>query len=269
MQIIHQNKLKKEQEIYQKLCTFTPTIDPISKELANKTSLSELHHNYRGKRIKDRIKLQVDNKESQECSFTPKIIQSQKSYKKYLKSIGKLTSPGTQHHSPLTWNEYDCPLMEQHDNYSPHAQGHERDRILYDDNLEIWRPLGSINMAEPDKMARDIKLKLQEKEMKRQQELMIKEINELKECTFQPKINDYPPSQHGPHHRTKPVIVKGLGRHLELRNLLNKQKELELKRKKEAFTVRNVDKYRSSIDGLTIVQVCPHLSHPLSSSSTL
>ncbi len=233
---IDQNKLKKEQEIYGQM-TFSPIIDPISRELGQASSLRELYENRRGKRAKEKIKTQAENKESVECSFKPSIQKSQESYKKYLKSIGKYPNQDSQFTPPVAWGEYNCPLANM-------EYGEERLSAN-----EIWRPPGRINMKEPDKMARDIRSNLMEKEQKRQNEIILKEIEELKECTFQPKIH------HQLKTESKPVVVRGLGRHLELRNLLQRQKEYEKKRKEDAFRVKNVEKYRNSIDGSTVVQV--------------
>ena len=52
-----------------------------------------------------------------------------------------------------------------------------------------------------------------------------------------------------------PVIVRGLSRHIELKKLSLKQKDEAEKREAEAFSVKNVDKYRRGIDGSTIVKV--------------
>lgn len=238
---IDQSKLKKEQEIYGSM-TFTPSIGPVSRELGIKSSIKELHENRRGQRIKAKAKDQMEAKESSECSFKPSIEKSQKSFQKYLKSVGKYNSH-PEFNPPIAWRDYSCPLINNHEINESYNQDNRS-------NQDIWRPPGSINMLEPDKMAKDIRLTILEKEKKRQNELIIKEIEELHECTFQPKVNTTVPD-----HNKKPIIVRGLGRHLELRNLLNKQKELEKERKENAFRVKNIEKYRNPYDGTTIIQV--------------
>jgi hypothetical protein len=252
LEAINLHKQKKDNEIYGSI-TFKPAINPLSKELGHKSTLTELHYNPRGRRAKERIKSQIESRESDECSFQPKIDKSQQSYLRHLKMQGKYSQNIFE--PPVAWNEFDCPVARVE--YGSSA------RVTAD---EITRPLGSINMLEPEKMAKDIKLKLQEREEKRQQELIIQEIDELKECTFQPKINSFPRNQTV---NQKPIVVKGLGRHLELRNLLQKQKDLEQKRREEAFRVQNIDKYRSSVDGLTIVQVLVKRSAPARLTSPL
>lgn len=128
----------------------------------------------------------------------------------------------------------------------------------------------AINMKEPEKMSQNIKQQLLEKENKRREELMAKEIEEMRECSFQPLIPNYPSqfqnisstsmytsttNSNGNFLIPQSVIVKGLGRHLELKYLSLKQKEEELKRERDAFNVKNVEKYRRSEDNSTIVKV--------------
>ena len=108
-----------------------------------------------------------------------------------------------------------------------------------------------INMKNPDKTARDIRLGLLQKEERRHAQLVAKEVEELKECTFQPTVKAYVPTRYN---ESKPVIIRGLGRHLELQHLSVKQREEASQREIDAFTVKNVDKYRRPEDGSTIVK---------------
>lgn len=114
---------------------------------------------------------------------------------------------------------------------------------------------GRINMQEPEVMARDIRLHLRAKEEKRLTELKVREIEELRDCTFQPSIEHSLSSLDRQRRDTSPVVIRGLGRHLELRHLSAKQREDALQREKEVFSVKNVDKYRRAEDGSTLVQV--------------
>jgi hypothetical protein len=265
--MIAQHKKQKEEEIYGAM-TFQPEINLLSKELGKKSSLWELYRNPKGRYVKDKVKSHVERKESEECSFTPEISKSQQSYQKLFGGGGG--GHGNCFHSPLAWNDdvleqqqegeeeagYDCPVV---------SGERGRGRGGRDGGGRGGGVRGVINLMEPEKMAKEIRIRLQEKEDRRQQELILKEIEELKECTFQPKITNSRSQQQQQHtQQQRPVVIKGLGRHLELRNLLKKQKELETRRKEEAFHVRNVEKYRSSVDGLTIVQVdlLPSLPFP-------
>jgi hypothetical protein len=114
-------------------------------------------------------------------------------------------------------------------------------------SLEFPRSSININLKEPERMARDIKIYMLEREERRKSELVAREIEELRECTFQPNVKEYNPLN------TEPVIIRGLSRHLELKHLHAKQKEENLKREKEVFQVKNVEKFRKT-DNTTIVQ---------------
>lgn len=65
----------------------------------------------------------------------------------------------------------------------------------------------------------------------------------MKECTFQPQTNDFVADNH-----EEVVIVKGLGRHLELQELKRRQEEDKRLREAEVFGVNhkfavNADQY--------------------------
>jgi hypothetical protein len=52
-----------------------------------------------------------------------------------------------------------------------------------------------------------------------------------------------------------PVVIKGLGRHLELKRMSIKKKEDMEAREKEVFGVKNIHKYKRPEDGSTIIKV--------------
>ena len=78
-----------------------------------------------------------------------------------------------------------------------------------------------------------LKMQLEEKARRRremmEQERRNKEYEMLKDCTFKPKINE------GVLGNDKVVIVKGIGRHMELQDLKRKQEEEKLMREYEVF----------------------------------
>ena len=110
-------------------------------------------------------------------------------------------------------------------------------------------------MAEPEKMQRDIRMHALHKEEKRRSELIAREIQDLRECTFHPDIDSSLASLERQKHDNSPVVVRGLGRFLELKHLTARQKEDALQREREVFSVRNIDQYRRAEDGSTVVQV--------------
>ena len=69
------------------------------------------------------------------------------------------------------------------------------------------------------------------------------EMSELEQCTFKPEIN-----QEILDNRDETVVVKGLGRHLELQELKKKQEEEKKLREAEVFGINhkfavNADEY--------------------------
>ena len=52
----------------------------------------------------------------------------------------------------------------------------------------------------------------------------------------------------------EPVVVRGIGRHLELRHLKNKLREEKLLRERQVFRVEHVERFRRPEDGSTIVR---------------
>ena len=98
--------------------------------------------------------------------------------------------------------------------------------------------------------------------------MIAREIDEMRQCTFKPSIPTYQPSiqpsitasiyyeSQGQAFQQleSPIIIKGLSRHLELQNLSWKQKEELEQRERDAFTVKNVEKFRRPEDGSTIVK---------------
>ena len=121
----------------------------------------------------------------------------------------------------------------------------------------------TVNLSEPERMSRNIRRQQVAKEAKRREELIAREIEEMKECTFQPFIKT---NQTNRGARTfcrgapdvKPVVVRGLGRHLELKHLSLRQREEAYRREIEVFSVRNIDTFRRGEDGSTIVKVRIH-----------
>ena len=132
-------------------------------------------------------------------------------------------------------------------------------------------PRAFINISEPDKMSAAFRQRELEKEEKRRSALIEREIAELKECTFHPRIPPAPPSSSSslsnynynpdttvspPVAPAAPVIVRGLGRHLELQMMSQQKKREEADRQRLAFSVniKNIEKLKNSEDGTTIAK---------------
>lgn len=233
--LLEREKWRQEQEqrIYGSI-PFQPTIDPLSRSLGRKHDIDELSENYRGKQIKELIRQKILAVENKNCTFQPKIndlsrhlLEKSDEYEDY-----------ANEYKHTGWNE--CPIADL-------ASSREAKKP---------QSYSRINFAEPELMAQDIRLNLLKKEEKRRSELLAKEMKELQDCSFQPSIIRIPPHikkvQAG---NDDPIVIRGLGRHLELMHLSARKKDEALQREQEVFSVKNVEKYRRAEDGSTIIQV--------------
>lgn len=228
-----QHAEEKRKEIEKKVyggMTFKPEIDPVSKALGHKNDLKELYENNRGKHIKEMARKKVEDIVGKEYTYKPTINQYPYSNSEKEK---KMREKYEAEHKVFGWA--DCSMKDLED---------EVERS----SLEFPRSSININLKEPERMARDIKIYMLEREERRKSELVAREIEELRECTFQPNVKEY-----NPLNKSEPVIIRGLSRHLELKHLHSKQKEENLKREKEVFMVKNIEKFRN-IDNTTIVE---------------
>ena len=88
----------------------------------------------------------------------------------------------------------------------------------------------SIDVTQPDTLTQRIKEKERQKMAQCEQVKKKKEYEELKECTFTPAIKRAVPKQ-----ASGPIVVRGLGRHLELKELAQRQSEEKAERERKAF----------------------------------
>lgn len=233
MSKIENHRKELEKEIYQQV-TFEPEIDPISKLFGRKSTIQELYENPRGKQRLEQVRQRLEQEINEACTFTPKLNQKSR----------QLAEPDEYEQLYLRYQQdlHQRGYMENDMNASNQSQ-----QAVNTSKNRISR----INMKEPEKMAEDIKLKALQKEEARRNDLIMKELRELEECTFHPNLYSYPPA----YQPEKPIVVKGLARHMELRQLSNKMKEEAALREYEVFHVSNVEKFRRPEDGLTMVEV--------------
>ncbi len=85
-------------------------------------------------------------------------------------------------------------------------------------------------MTQVDTLTQRIKDKERQKMAQCLQVKKKKEYEELKECTFTPAIKRTVPKQ-----PSGPIVVRGLGRHLELKELAQRQSEEKAERERKAF----------------------------------
>ena len=227
----------REKEYYNDV-TFEPRIDLLSKQMARPSSLNELVDNTKGAAVREAVRKRVEAEQESICTFKPKVAP-------YI-AEGDLL--GDNYDNIYGWD----PACAQE------ANAVNRSTTSLHTTTSVVASKQTINMQEPEKMARNIRAQMIAKEEKRRQEIMGREIDELRECTFAPRVGPAPTAKQSQvllHNQDGAVpIIRGLGRHLELKVLsIRKQEELE-QREKEVFGVRHVERYRKKEDGSTVVQ---------------
>lgn len=230
---IENNKRRLEQAIYGSI-TYTPQIDPVSKLFGRKSSIQELHENPRGKQALSWAKVRAERSLDEECTFQPKINEKSR----------KLVEP----------DDYDYLFRKYHSEF-PATEGYEEAQTSKQNKSLASQQssrLQRINFEEPERMLVEIRQRAVEKEELRRQALIAKEIDELQECSFQPSlVSKYRPETVD----DEPIVIRGLGRHMELRDMAAKIKEETQWREFKAFHVVDAEKYRRPEDGTTIVRV--------------
>lgn len=233
-------KMKELQDEFYGQISFSPQINPISKLFGRKSSIDDLYENQTGKHSINLLKLKVEAECNQECTFMPKINE-------YSKEIASEKD-----------DSYDILYNRYYENHKTQGFAESPTELHTDKKSRGIYSLGRINFQQPEKMASEIQLHRLEKENRRQQELILREVEELQDCTFHPDLHQNQSfaiitSQNG--ESESPVVIKGFARHMELKELSQKLKKEQLDREHAAFHVTKVDEYRRPEDGSTIVQV--------------
>ena len=118
----------------------------------------------------------------------------------------------------------------------------------------------AINTYKPPRVQKTDAERKREREARIAEERQRRDLEELNECSFQPRTNHDVPREARPMARTgrstavKPVVVRGLARHLELKRHANKLAEEHRTRVHNAFHVAKADEWR---DGRRLTQCAP------------
>lgn len=232
-QQIQERKKQLEDAMYGHI-TYTPHIDPVSRMFGRKSTVQELYENPRGKQAQTWARVKAEQELDEECTFQPKINAKSR----------KMVEP----------DDYDY-LYQKYESDYPSTEGYEESRNKEARSKSMASQNSSrlqrINFDEPERMVVEIRQRALEKEEQRRQALIAQEIAELQECSFQPSLQSrYRPESID----DDPIIIRGLGRHMELRDLTAKLKEENRQREFKAFHVVNVDKLRRPEDGTTVVK---------------
>ena len=213
--------------------TFEPEINNVSKAMAMdmKFSVEQLNENARGKAAREKAAREAQEKFRAECTFKPKIPKRP--------TIAAASGEGKSEKFQL-------------------------------------------NLSNPEDLTLQVTRYNESREATRQQKIREREMQELKECTFKPttnhsrtrsrpaaaKNNDENASGGGggggylASHKAKrssasgkrPVVVRGLGRHLELRALAERKTKEAAAREAKAFSVKGLSDRAKYPDGTTQVR---------------
>ncbi len=105
-----------------------------------------------------------------------------------------------------------------------------------------------VNVNEPQQIVKAIDAYRRDREMKLRQTRQEVEYEAMKECTFAPDVaGARVPKQSGP------VVVRGLGRYLELKDLAKRLEDEKQSREKKAFLVAGASKSKK-VRGKTVPQ---------------
>ena len=106
-----------------------------------------------------------------------------------------------------------------------------------------------VNVNEPTKIVKAIDSYRKDRETKLRQTRQEVEYETMKECTFAPETHGHKvPKQSGP------VVVRGLGRYLELKDLAKRLDDEKKQREEKAYLVRGATKSDKTMRGATIPQ---------------
>lgn len=105
-----------------------------------------------------------------------------------------------------------------------------------------------VNVKQPEKIVKAIDAYRRDREMKLRQTRQEVEYESMKECTFAPDVAGAKvPKQTGP------VVVRGLGRYLELKDLAKRLEKEKKHREAKAFLVQGAEK-STRVKGKTVCQ---------------
>ena len=183
-------------ESYYAQFNFKPEINAISKQLGQAHSIEELHRDEARKQRFAALKQAKEDAIEEECTFKPKIHSMKRK-------------------AGLGDSSFVSGVFAVASSQSIGAQ--ERSRY-------------SMDVTDVETLTQRIKDKQREKMAQCQMVKKKKEYEELKECTFTPAIRRAAPKS-----AAGPIVVRGLGRHLELKELAQRKAEEQAERERKVF----------------------------------
>ncbi|CAM9729952.1 unnamed protein product [Scytosiphon promiscuus] len=199
-------------------CTFRPSLNSVTRSLGRAAPLDELVHNRRGQRVRERAKQKARN--AQSCSHKPVLFAEV-----------SLMRVGTEGRA--------MPSREP-----VGGSGRAAGADMYGPGNRY-----RLSVCEPARMTADLLIagggRTRDASFKTMREE--KEVAEMQRCTFAPRTNPAIIRAKGP------VLVRGLSRHLELKEIALQREHERREREAQAFGVRS-GAVRRSVLGETIVE---------------
>ncbi|CAM9623371.1 unnamed protein product, partial [Ectocarpus sp. 12 AP-2014] len=200
-------------------CTFRPSLNPVTHSMAQASPLDELVNNRRGQRVRERVKAKVSD--AQACSHKPTLLAEA--------ALLHTNAEG----GAASRDGGGC------------AGSGERGAAAAD----LYGPGNRyrLSVREPARMTAELRAREREQEERFNALRQEKEVAEMKRCTFVPQTNS------AILRAERPVLVRGLGRHLELKDVAQRRERERREREAQAFGVRP-GAVRRSVLGETIVE---------------
>ncbi|CBJ29035.1 hypothetical protein Esi_0133_0021 [Ectocarpus siliculosus] len=200
-------------------CTFRPSLNPVTHSMAQASPLDELVNNLRGQRVRERVKAKVSD--AQACSHKPTLLAEAALLHTDAEGAGASRDGGG------------CA--------GSGGRGAAAAGLYGPGNR--YR----LSVREPARMTAELRAREREQEERFNALRQEKEVAEMQRCTFVPQTNSAILRAEGP------VLVRGLGRHLELKDVAQQRERERREREARAFGVRP-RAVRRSVLGETIVE---------------
>ncbi|CAM9186727.1 unnamed protein product, partial [Ectocarpus sp. 12 AP-2014] len=200
-------------------CTFRPSLNPVTHSMAQASPLDELVNNRRGQRVRERVKAKVSD--AQACSHKPTLLAEA---------------------ALLHTNAEGGVALRDGGGCAGSGERGAAAAGLYGPGNRY-----RLSVREPARMTAELRAREREQEERFNALRQEREVAEMQRCTFVPQTNSAILRAEGP------VLVRGLGRHLELKDVAQQRERERREREAQAFGVRP-GAVRRSVLGETIVE---------------
>eukprot|EP00752_Nemacystus_decipiens_P011160 g9916.t1 len=182
-------------------CTFRPSLNPVTQSMGQAAPLDELVNNRRGRRVRERAHAKASDRVAKTCSHKPILVA-------------------------------EAALHTRTDGGAPPRGGGGGGRRGVAADLYGSGNRFRLSVREPARMTAELRAREREQEERFNALREEQEVSEMQRCTFVPQTNPAILRAQGP------VMVRGLGRHLELKDVAQQREMERREREAQAFGVR-------------------------------